>query len=93
MPRKAKNPLQLQEEILEEEIRKVQLTLKTAHANFENEVDPDLIDCFIYEVNAAQQRYKFLMRQAKILHDAKLEAAALRKEKGRKKFPRLLNMT
>ena len=44
-------------------------TIKRAHAatlsNLENITDPDLIDCYIYELNAVQVRYKFLLRQAK----------------------------
>lgn len=49
------------------EIAKTKLALETAYSNFENVVDPDLIDCSIYEVNAIQQRYKYLLKQLK--HD------------------------
>lgn len=35
------------------------------YANFENVVDPDLIDCCIYEMNAVQKRYKFLLNRVK----------------------------
>lgn len=35
--------------------------LDAAYANFENVVNPDLIDCYIYEVNSVQKRYKFLL--------------------------------
>lgn len=54
------------------EIAKTKLALETAYSNFENVVDPDLIDCSIYEVNAIQQRYKYLLKQLK--HE---EAAAV----------------
>lgn|GEM_PF-727011 len=44
-------------------------TTRQAHAialsNLENITDPDLIDCYIYELNAVQVRYKFLLRLAK----------------------------
>lgn len=49
------------------EIEKTQKALETAYQTFENVVDPDLIDSCIYEVNAIQHRYKFLLRQAKSL--------------------------
>lgn len=49
------------------EIAKTQRDLESAYANFENVVDPDLIDSCIYEVNAIQHRYKFLLREAKKL--------------------------
>ncbi|MDF2871631.1 MULTISPECIES: YaaL family protein [Clostridia] len=51
------------------EIQKTKLALESAYSNFENVVDPDLIDCYIYEVNAVQKRYKFLLKQAKLLED------------------------
>ncbi len=47
------------------DIKKTKLALDSAYSNFENVIDPDLIDCYIYEVNAIQKRYKFLLKQAK----------------------------
>lgn len=49
------------------DINETKLALESAYSNFENVLDPDLIDCYIYEVNAVQKRYKFLLRQAKEL--------------------------
>ena len=49
------------------DIYKTKNALYTAYSNFENVVDPDLIDCYIYEVNAVQKRYKFLLDQARRL--------------------------
>ena len=39
--------------------------LEAAYANFEAVVDPDLIDCYTYEIYSVQKRYKFLLEQAK----------------------------
>lgn len=47
------------------EIEKTKWALDSAYSNFENVVDPDLIDCYIYELNAAQKRYKYLLEKAK----------------------------
>ena len=47
------------------EINRTKLALEAAYSNFENVVDPDLIDSCIYEMNAVQNRYKFLLKQAK----------------------------
>lgn len=47
-----------------EVVRDIALTksaLDTAYSNFENVINPDLIDCYIYEVNSVQKRYKFLL--------------------------------
>lgn len=50
---------------IEEEIEKAKNEIETAYMNFQNVLDPDLIDCYIYEGNAAWKRYRFLLRQAK----------------------------
>lgn len=38
--------------------------LEIAYSGFDNVTDPDLIDCYIYKVNAVLMRYKFLMAKA-----------------------------
>lgn len=48
-----------------EEIERVKTQMDNAYYNFQNAMDPDLIDCYIYESNAAWKRYRFLLRQAK----------------------------
>jgi len=53
------------ENILLNEINKTKIALEAAYSNFENVVDHDLIDSCIYEMNAVQNRYKFLLKQAK----------------------------
>jgi hypothetical protein len=47
------------------EINKTKIAMEAAYSNFQNVVDPDLIDSCIYELNAVQNRYKFLLKQAK----------------------------
>ena len=49
------------------ELNRTRQALDNAYDNFQNVVDPDLIDCYIYEVNAVQQKYKYLLKQAKQL--------------------------
>ena len=46
------------------DIRKTQCALEIAYSGFDNVTDPDLIDCYIYEVNSALKRYRFLLQQA-----------------------------
>ena len=50
-----------------EDIRKTKYALDCAYSNFENVVDPDLVDCSIYELKAVQMRYRFLLKQAELL--------------------------
>ena len=46
------------------DLEKTKRALEIAYAGFENVIEPDLIDCYIYEVNSVLKRYKFLMEQA-----------------------------
>ena len=48
-----------------QDIARTKSALDCAYANFENVVNPDLIDCYIYEVNSVQKRYKFLLELAR----------------------------
>jgi len=46
------------------DLEKTKRALEIAYAGFDNVTEPDLIDCYIYEVNSVLKRYKFLMEQA-----------------------------
>ena len=39
--------------------------LDLAYQNFENATDPELIDSYIYELNAIQMRYRFFLSRVK----------------------------
>lgn len=52
---------------LADEIIRARQQIENAYANFQNASDPDLIDSYIYEGNAAWKRYRFLLRQAKMI--------------------------
>lgn len=56
--------LKKKEELMKE-LQEVQKSLDRAYENFSYVVEPELIDCCIYELNAGQMRYKFLMKQMK----------------------------
>ena len=51
--------------LLLDDLEKAKYDLALAYDNFENAMEPDLIDCCIYQVNALQMRYKFLLAKAK----------------------------
>lgn len=68
----SKNRIPKEREMLDYQIKRTQLALETAYSNFDNALEPELIDSFIYEVNAIQQRYQYLIQQAKEL-DSQLE--------------------
>lgn len=50
---------------LKAEIKETQNQIQLAQNHFEEVSDPLLVDCYIYEMNAAQLRYQFLLRRAK----------------------------
>ena len=58
-------PKDMENKELLEEIERVKMQMENAHYNFQNAMDPDLIDCYIYESNAAWKRYRFLLKEAK----------------------------
>lgn len=49
---------------LMQDMEKTKQAMEAAYSNFDNVTDPDLIDCYIYEVNAVLKRYKYLKEQA-----------------------------
>ena len=50
-------------EDLLEDLKKTRHALEVAYSGFDNVTDPDLIDCYIYQVNAILKRYKFLLER------------------------------
>lgn len=65
-PETKEEPKTLRECILED-LEKTKYELETAYSGFDNVTDPDLIDCYIYEVNAVMKRYRYLLNQAAAL--------------------------
>ena len=54
-------------ECIMDDIEKTKEELETAYSGFDNVTDPDLIDYYIYEVNAVLKRYRYLLNQAAAL--------------------------
>ena len=50
---------------LRAEIEQTRHSIDSARNHFEQVVDPTLIDCYIYELNSVQMRYKFLLSSIK----------------------------
>ena len=70
MHKKLKNPaarLIKKKELrkLRQEIETSKIAILSASNHFEHAVDPTLIECCIYELNAAELRYQFLLRTLK----------------------------
>ena len=54
---------------LRRQIEISRIAIQSAQSQFEQVIDPTLIDCYIYEWNAAQLRYQFLLRKFKNMED------------------------
>lgn len=51
------------EESLRLDLKLAKWELENAYAGFDYVTDPDLIDCYIYQLNAAMKRYKYLLEK------------------------------
>lgn len=49
---------------IKDELLLARNALENAYMGFDNVTDPDLIDCYIYELNAVMKRYKYLLQKA-----------------------------
>ncbi len=56
--------------LLLEDLDRTKHDLDSAYTNLSNAVEPDLIDCYIYEVQSVQMRYKFLLGRVKQIEDS-----------------------
>ncbi len=56
---------QPEKQSIAEAIRQAQIDLDCAYRNLDHALDPDLIDCYIYQLKSAQMRYHFLLHCAK----------------------------
>ncbi len=68
---------ELQRNSILADLEKTRCALENAYSGFDNVTDPDLIDCYIYEVNSVLKRYKFLLEQAakiNLLPDEELDS-------------------
>ena len=59
-------------EALMESMRSTQSALNRAFDGFNRAVDGDLIESYVYEINALQHRYAYLLRQVRQLEGAEV---------------------
>lgn len=62
--------------LLMNDLHRTAQDLQDAYRNLENVVEPDLIDCYIYELNSVQMRYKFLLASIKSYETQKEDSYA-----------------
>ena len=64
--KKTTAPLTTHQKLLED-IEKTRLHMDTIYRNFQYVSDPDLIDCYIYEMNCTNLRYRYLIKQLRTM--------------------------
>lgn len=65
---KKRNPPK-KEEFLKKALLEAQKSFDDAYEGLQNVSEPDLIDSYIYALNAAHLRYKVLLREVKLLQN------------------------
>lgn len=65
---------------LRDDIEKTRYALEIAYAGFDNAVEPDLIDCYIFEINSLLKRYNHLLALS-------AQQTGLQEEKSSQKSP------
>ena len=58
-----------------DDLRKAKEALETAYNGFDNVTEPELIDCYIYEINSVITRYNYLLERIGRLADKETKAS------------------
>ena len=74
---KKKNPATYDEKYLLQELMMTKKAMYTAYSNLDNVTDPDLIDCYIYQLQNRNGTITFLQRQ-KNLSYPRLDSDSIR---------------
>ncbi len=56
--------------LLLEDLERTEHDMDLAYKKLGNVIEPDLIDCYIYEVQSLQMRYRFLLNRVKQIEDS-----------------------
>ncbi len=62
------------------DLEKTKQALEIAYMGFDNVTEPELIDCYIYELNSVLKRYNFILAQLNKLQPAPEDASILNTE-------------
>ncbi len=65
--RRGTDPREAERQELINFMAKTRVELSQAYAGFNMQTDPDLVDSHVYEINALQSRYSYLVRRLKQL--------------------------
>lgn len=66
-PRRRESPVQAERRELLESMADTRRLLAQAYQGFNAHSDPDLVESYVYEINALESRYSYLVRRVKDL--------------------------
>lgn len=66
-PRRRETPAQAERRELLESMAATRRLLSQAYQGFNTHSDPDLVESYVYEINALESRYSYLVRRMKDL--------------------------
>lgn len=72
--RRRSDPNEAERRELREFMARTRVEINRAYADFDFHTDPDLVDSCVYEINALQSRYSYLLRRLKALEEREVEA-------------------
>ncbi len=70
------SPEQQERRVLLEGLNKTRELIDQAYACFNQESDPDLIESYVFEINALQSRYSYLLRRVREMEQTPVLPAA-----------------
>ena len=70
------SPEQQERQTLLDGLNKTRELIDQAYACFNQESDPDLIESYVFEINALQSRYSYLLRRIREMEQAPVLPAA-----------------
>lgn len=68
--RRAPSPSEREYKELLEELSRTRVLINQAYSGFNHVKDSDLIESYVFEINALQARYNYLLRRVKALEGA-----------------------
>ena len=65
---------------VEKSLQETKILIAQAYAGFNSATDPELVESYVYEIQAYQARYSYLLRQRKALDGGGLDGTGEKKQ-------------
>lgn len=72
---------------MEKALAETKILMEQAYMGFNSTADSELVESYIYEIQALRSRYSYLLRQRKALEDPDLPQALPARHRNRRSLP------